>query len=168
MTDIRKSRLIEQQIIGFIEQAEAGLPIKDLCRKGGFSDATFYKWHAKYGAMDVPDARWLRELWVLRPGVPAQPLFPDSTAPHASAGRARFPADNHRIGRGEHRGRKAHDPYGRTSHTGAWTGGLAATSSSSGDCCVLLACRRSVRKELLHRKRSFNLPHCDITVTRHF
>uniref|UniRef100_UPI004039673D IS3 family transposase n=1 Tax=unclassified Variovorax TaxID=663243 RepID=UPI004039673D len=59
---MRKSRYTEEQIIGFIKQAESGLPIKDLCRKGGFSDATFYKWRAKYGGMDVPDARRLREL----------------------------------------------------------------------------------------------------------
>jgi len=44
MTDMRKSRYTEEQIIGFIKQAESGLPIKELCRKGGFSDATFYKW----------------------------------------------------------------------------------------------------------------------------
>ena len=48
--------------IGFIRQAEAGMPVKALCRKGGFSDATFYKWRAKYGGMDVPDAKRLREL----------------------------------------------------------------------------------------------------------
>ena len=59
---MRKSRYTEEQIIGFIKQAESGLPIKDLCCKGGFRDATFYKWRAKYGRMDVPDARRLREL----------------------------------------------------------------------------------------------------------
>jgi putative transposase len=46
-----------------VHQAGCGRhPIKELCRKGGFSDATFYKWRAKYGGMDVPDAKRLREL----------------------------------------------------------------------------------------------------------
>jgi putative transposase len=62
MTDMRTSKFSEEQIIGFIKQAEAGISVKDICRKGGFSDATFYKWRAKYGGMDVPDARRLREL----------------------------------------------------------------------------------------------------------
>jgi putative transposase len=62
MTDMRKSRFTEEQIIGFIRQAEAGLPVKELFRKGGVSDATFYKWRAKYGGMDVPDAKRLRDL----------------------------------------------------------------------------------------------------------
>ena len=59
---MKKSRYSEEQIIGFLKQADAGVPIKDLCRKGGFSDATFYKWRAKYGGMDVSDAKRLKEL----------------------------------------------------------------------------------------------------------
>lgn len=59
---MRTSKYSEEQIIGFLKQVEAGLAVKDVCRKGGFSDATFYKWRAKYGGMDVPDARRLREL----------------------------------------------------------------------------------------------------------
>ena len=58
----------EQQIyrrtdsIGFLRQAEAGLAVKELCRSGGFSDATFYKWRAKFGGMQVSQAQRLREL----------------------------------------------------------------------------------------------------------
>ncbi len=59
---MKKSRYTEEQIIGFLKQAEAGVPIKELCRKGGFSDATFYKWRAKYGGMEVSEARRLKEL----------------------------------------------------------------------------------------------------------
>lgn len=55
---MRMSSFTEEQTIGFIKQAEAGLSIQDLCRKGGFSDATFYKWCAKSGGMVVPDAMW--------------------------------------------------------------------------------------------------------------
>ena len=59
---MKKSRYSEEQIIGFLKQADAGMPIKELCRKGGFSDATFYKWRAKFGGMEASDARRLREL----------------------------------------------------------------------------------------------------------
>ncbi len=59
---MKKSRYSEEQIIGFLKQAEAGMPIKELCRKGGFSDATFYKWRTKFGGMDISDARRLKEL----------------------------------------------------------------------------------------------------------
>ena len=59
---MRTSKYSEEQIIGFLKQVEAGVPVKDVCRQGGFSDATFYKWRAKYGGMDVNEARRLREL----------------------------------------------------------------------------------------------------------
>lgn len=59
---MRKSKYSEEQIIGFLKQAEAGIPVAEVCRKGGFSDATFYKWRSKFGGMEVPDARRLREL----------------------------------------------------------------------------------------------------------
>jgi putative transposase len=62
MTDMKKSRFTEEQIIGFLKQAEAGMPIKELCRTAGFSDATFYKWRAKFGGMQVSEAQRLREL----------------------------------------------------------------------------------------------------------
>jgi len=62
MADMKKSRFSEEQIIGFLKQAEAGVAVKELCRKGGFSDATFYKWRARFGGMEVADAKRLREL----------------------------------------------------------------------------------------------------------
>ena len=59
---MRTSKYSEEQIIGFLRQAEAGMPIKEICRKHGFSDASFYKWRAKYGGMDASEAKRLREL----------------------------------------------------------------------------------------------------------
>lgn len=59
---MRKSKYSEEQIIGFLKQVEAGMVLKDLCRKHGFSDASFYKWRAKYGGMNVSEARRLKEL----------------------------------------------------------------------------------------------------------
>lgn len=59
---MKKSRFSEEQIIGFIKEAEAGMSVASLCRKHGFSDASFYKWRAKFGGMDVSEARRLRDL----------------------------------------------------------------------------------------------------------
>jgi putative transposase len=55
-------RFTEEQIIGVLKEADAGAKTKDLCRKHGVSEATFYNWKAKYGGMTVSEARRLREL----------------------------------------------------------------------------------------------------------
>jgi putative transposase len=57
-----KKRYTEEQIIGFLKEADKGVPVKELCRKHGFSDASFYLWRGKYGGMDVSDARRLKAL----------------------------------------------------------------------------------------------------------
>jgi Transposase. len=59
---VKKKRFTEQQIIAFLKEAEAGVPVKELCRKHGFSDAAFYGWRAKFGGLQVSDAKRLREL----------------------------------------------------------------------------------------------------------
>lgn len=57
-----KKRFSEEQIIGFLREAEAGVAVKDLCRKHGFSEASYYLWRSKFGGMSVSDAKRLREL----------------------------------------------------------------------------------------------------------
>jgi putative transposase len=57
-----KKRFSEEQIIGFLREAEAGMPVKELCRKHGFSEASYYLWRSKFGGMSVPDAKRLKEL----------------------------------------------------------------------------------------------------------
>jgi putative transposase len=57
-----KKRFSEEQIIGFLREADRGLAVKELCRKYGFSEASYYLWRSKYGGMDVPDAKRLKTL----------------------------------------------------------------------------------------------------------
>ena len=57
-----KKRYTEEQIIGFLRQADAGVAVKELCRKHGFSEASYYLWRSKFGGMDVSDAKKLRAL----------------------------------------------------------------------------------------------------------
>ena len=57
-----KKRYSEEQIIGFLKEADAGVPIKDLCRRHGFSEASYYLWRSKFGGMDVSDAKRLKAL----------------------------------------------------------------------------------------------------------
>jgi putative transposase len=59
---MKRSRFTEQQIVGVLKQAESGVPVKELCRKHGISDATFYNWKAKYGGMGASDLKRLKEL----------------------------------------------------------------------------------------------------------
>jgi putative transposase len=59
---MKRSRFSEEQIIGILKEHQAGLSAKELCRKHGISDATFYKWRSKYGGMEVSDARRLKTL----------------------------------------------------------------------------------------------------------
>ncbi len=57
-----RKRHTEEQIIGILKQADAGMKTVDICRENGISDATFYKWKAKFSGMEVSDARRLRSL----------------------------------------------------------------------------------------------------------
>ena len=59
---MKPNRFTEEQIIGILREHEAGAKTADVCRKHGISSATFYKWKARYGGLDVSDAKRLRAL----------------------------------------------------------------------------------------------------------
>lgn len=59
---MKKSRFTEEQIIGFLKEGESGSPVTEICRRGGFSDATFYKWLVRFGCMEATEAQRLRAL----------------------------------------------------------------------------------------------------------
>ena len=59
---MRRSRFSEEQIIAILKEQEAGLPTADVCRRHGVSSATFYKWKAKFGGLEVSEAKRLRQL----------------------------------------------------------------------------------------------------------
>ena len=57
-----KKRFSEAQIIGFLREADAGVAVKELCRRHGFSDASYYLWRRKFGDLEVSDAKRLKAL----------------------------------------------------------------------------------------------------------
>ena len=59
---MRRNRFSEEQIIGILKEQEAGVPVAELCRKHGVSDGSIYKWKAKFGGMDVSEAKRLKTL----------------------------------------------------------------------------------------------------------
>jgi putative transposase len=60
--DLIMKKMTEHQIVAILKEAEAGIPVKELCRKYGMGNSTFYKWRGKYGGMETSDIKRLKEL----------------------------------------------------------------------------------------------------------
>jgi putative transposase len=59
---MKRARFTETQIVAVLKEADSGVPVKDLCRKYGISDATYYNWKSKYGGMEASDLKKMKEL----------------------------------------------------------------------------------------------------------
>jgi putative transposase len=59
---MKRSRFTETEIVSILKEADAGMQVKDVCRKHGISDATYYNWKSKYGGMEASDLKRLKEM----------------------------------------------------------------------------------------------------------